>query len=183
MPTMPRSVRLSGMVVVFFAALVSLSAQAAAFDARLYDPPPPDYGKVVGRDAVVRLATAKVDWLRQKKANEEKAVKSFKRQLPETNDPAAVKKDIDDLNKDIDTIDKEITELVGANAFDPKNNPKAKANAKLVVDNAKAWSATLAAQAGTVANSDTAEAAKLGKNAALIDSDLKSAGEDNGLFK
>jgi hypothetical protein len=183
MPMLPRSVRVSKMVGVLLAALVSLCPVAGAFDARLYDPPPPDYGKIVGRSAVVRLATAKFEWLKQKKTNEERAIRSFKRQLPETNDSAAMQKDIDDLNKDIDTISKEIDELVAVDAFDPKTNAKAKANAKLVVDNAKAWSETLAAQAGTTANSDTTEAAKLGKNAKELENDIKAAAEENDLFK
>lgn len=178
-----RSLRAFEVVCVIFAAVALLCPQASAFDARLYDPPPPDYGKVIGRSPVVRLATAKAAWLKKKKENEEKAVKSFERQLPETNDPDAMRKDIADLKKDIETIGKEIDELSAADAFNPKTNRKAKANAKLVIDNAKAWSATLAVQAATAAESDTKEAAKLGKDAAAIDSDLKRAGEEDELFK
>jgi len=122
-------------------------------------PPPPEPYKHHGQlNALENLGQAKFEWLKTKISEEEAQKKKLQRQLPEANDPDAIRKDIVALDKAIQDDTKTREDLLKKDALDPAT-PGAKKLAQIVKANVQAWIGQLNAMAASE-NKDAQDPAK-----------------------
>jgi hypothetical protein len=118
-------------------------------------PPPPVYKPVGAQPALITLRDLKVTWLKAKKAEQDKQIKSFERKKNmENEDKEAYEKAIKKYKEASVPDENDINALSGKNALDPSKDSAFGEHAKLIKKNVEAWINTLDAKHDAAARKD-----------------------------